>query len=592
MRAPTPRRTTALVAALLSLLLTGCSGLPVDGPVEEGQGEAPTGSAAPFDYDPPGPQRGATRREVVAGFLSALQATPVSTRPAADFLSAEAAASWEPDRRTVVYGTQSISSSGSRIEVRLARSFELDRRGAWVRGQAGGRAGSGRPEVLSLELVLEDGEWRIADPPDAMVIPQSHFVSRYREYSLYFFDPTGSVLVPEPVYLPWGVQAPTLLVRGLLAGPPDAGGTVERTFFPDSTRLGVSVPVRDDGVAEVPLNDGVRDLDPEQLDLALAQLAWTLRQVPEVSSFQITVDGTQMDLPGGSDVVEVGGWGEFSPAIASASADLFGLRDDTVIQLSGADEITVAQLEAAGIPDARSLGVDMASQRFAVVWDGGSEVSTVTRSAEDATPVTGAYSGTDVLRPMWDRTDRLWLVDRAAGGAEVVVVHEGRSRRLAAPGLDGTEVLAATLSRDGTRLAAAVVGPGSETRLVVLRVVRRGAGAPVRLTQAEPLPTAEPLREVRELGWRDPTTVAVLTRPNATTSRVVLVACDGSSRLASFDGAVDVLFDTGLGLAASPGEPTALVVGTRSGRLHALDLQGRWEFDTVEAGIRAPAFVG
>ena len=57
-------------------------------------------------------------------------------------------------------------------------------------------------------------------PPDAMVIPRSHFQTRYRPYSLYFFDPTGSVLVPEQVHLPRGFQAPTMLVSGLLAGPP------------------------------------------------------------------------------------------------------------------------------------------------------------------------------------------------------------------------------------------------------------------------------------------------------------------------------------------------------------------------------------
>jgi hypothetical protein len=380
-------------------------------------------------------------------------------------------------------------------------------------------------------------------------------------------------------------------VRGLLAGPPEEDRTVERTFFPDSTRLGVSVPVRDDGVAEVPLDAGVRDLAPEQLELALAQLAWTLRQVPDVSSFQVTVDGTQLELPGGPDVLEVGAWEGFSPSIASASADLFGLRDDSVIQLSGGSEAAVAQLDGAATTGARSLGVDMASQRFAVVGRDGLAVTVLPRAGEDAAPLRTVYTGTDVLRPMWDRTDRLWLVDRTSGGPMVVVVHRGRARRLPAPGLSDTEVEAATLSRDGTRLVVAVSGAGGDDRLLALRVVRHG-DAPVRLTPAEPLPTAEPLRDVRELGWRDPTTVAVLTRPSGTTSQVVLVACDGSSGLTSFDAGVDVLFDNGHGLAASPGEPTALVVGTGGGRLHALDLQGRWEFDTVEAGLRAPAFVG
>ena len=576
-------------AAAVILALTGCAGLPVDGPVHQGRGESPTSSAAPFDFNPPGPQPEGSKEQVVAGFLSALQATPVSTQPAFEFLSAAAAEGWRPERGTIVYGSQRVRTVGTEVVVGLERSFELDRRGGWVGTQSGRRTAAGVRE-LHLRLVLEDGEWRIDNPPNAMVIPQSHFESRYREHSLYFFDPTGSVLVPEPVYLPWGVQVPTLLVQGLLAGPPEGKRSVERSFFPAGTRLGVSVPVREDGVAEVPLSPRVLDLAPEQLQLALAQLAWTLRQVADVDSFQLTVDGAEIDLPGGINLVEVSGWEEFSPAISSASPYLFGILESSVVQLSGSRESVATSF--AGVGDARSLAVTMDGQRFAVVSQDGRRVAVLPRSADEAATPTATYDGSDLLRPMWDLTDRLWLVDRTAAGAEVRVARQGRVRRLPAPGLDGREVLAASLSRDGTRLVAAVSGDGSEARLMVLRVVRQGGGSPVRLTAAQPLPAPEPLRDVRAVGWRDPTTVAVLSRPSGITSKVVLVACDGSSRLATFDPAVDELFHSATALAASPGGPMALVVAVSNGRLQTLDVQGRWESQAAEAGLRAPAFVG
>jgi hypothetical protein len=124
------------------------------------------------------------------------------------------------------------------------------------------------------------------------------------------------------------------------------------------------------------------------------------------------------------------------------------------------------------------------------------------------------------------------------------------------------------------------------------RVVRRDAGQPVRLTRFVELATPQPLDGGDDLGWRDPTTIAVLTRPTDSTSEVALAATDGSSGAVGPVTPTDVLFDAGVALAASPGDPVALVVRTRSGGLHALDVQGRWDFGAGEEGLRAPAFVG
>jgi hypothetical protein len=110
--------------------------------------------------------------------------------------------------------------------------------------------------------------------------------------------------------------------------------------------------------------------------------------------------------------------------------------------------------------------------------------------------------------------------------------------------------------------------------------------APIRLN------SAEGLRHPIALGWRDPTTVAVLVRPSSTTTRLVLVSCDGASDLSGFEPSADTLFDAGTSLAASPGGPMALYVGASSGEIHALTVQGRWQLDAVDAGISAPTFVG
>jgi hypothetical protein len=573
-------------------LVAGCAGLPDEGSVEVGEGQSSTSSVAPFDFNPPEPEPGASQEQIVAGFLRALQATPVGTRVATQFLTSAAAADWHPDDETVVYASHRLRRAASEVVVELDDAFRLDATGSWD-GPAGGPTGS---TEVTLRLAREDGEWRISDLPDAMIIPQSHFTARYRAYSLYFFDPSGSVLVPEPVYLPWGVQAPTLLVSGLLAGPGSADRAVERSFFPRSTRLGVSVPVSQDGVAQVPLTKEVGDLDEDDLERVLAQLAWTLRQVDEVGSIQLVVDGTPLDLPSGGSTADVDGWGEYTPALASASTDLFGLRGRRVVQEVSGEEIVAGTLAGSGLRGPRSLGVNITGQRFAVVSADGRRAVVLGRAGAEDAAATTAYDGVDLLRPMWDLTDRLWLVDRTAPGAAVLVETPTGFRRLRAPGLGPGRVAAATLSRDGTRLVLAISDPDGDGRLVMHRVVRTGNGTPVRLGHARTIASSRtvgrPMGQVQGLAWRDPTTIAVLLRPTSTTSEVLLISPDGSAGFIELDASPDVLFDVAVALTASPGGPTALVVATRSGRLHALDATGRWDLDAVEAGLRAPAFVG
>ena len=76
--------------------------------------------------------------------------------------------------------------------------------------------------TLDIRLVSEDGQWRIDNPPDALVVPTSFFDRSFARFNLYFFDQTGRTLLPDPVFIPRGEQTATNLVRGLLAGPGSA----------------------------------------------------------------------------------------------------------------------------------------------------------------------------------------------------------------------------------------------------------------------------------------------------------------------------------------------------------------------------------
>ena len=71
-------------------------------------------------------------------------------------------------------------------------------------------------------MVRENNEWRISQAPNALVIPRTFYDQQYQEAEIYFFDPSGRILVPEPVHVPQGIQVAQLassLVRALVRGP-------------------------------------------------------------------------------------------------------------------------------------------------------------------------------------------------------------------------------------------------------------------------------------------------------------------------------------------------------------------------------------
>ncbi len=263
------RRTTLAGALLLALALdagvAGCVQLPHSGPVKSVTVQDDADSETLVDYTPAGPKKGTPPIPLVDNFLTSMTATPLNTRVAREFLTSSSSDRWVPERGTVVYGNQQIVSKGrGNVLLRLRDVVELGGGGAWRGDPTGGRGHN-----YDLRLVKQGGQWRIDKPPDRLLIPRAHFDTQYEQFLLYFVAKAARVLVPEPVYVPRGRQAPTLLVASLLRGPRPGPG-VERTLLPRGTHLdGISVPVSRDGTAEVPLSDQILEIDDNQLSHGL-----------------------------------------------------------------------------------------------------------------------------------------------------------------------------------------------------------------------------------------------------------------------------------------------------------------------------------
>lgn len=588
----------ALVAGAALLLGTaGCVSLPSTGGVQTDVGDQPVdqGDGA-YEFTPSGPRPGSTPIKIVEDFLLSMQASPQSTAVARKFLTDEGRAGWYPDKATMVYGSRLVTGAPQTFDIDLEETVQLDDRGAWV-GEVGGR-GTVR---YTLSLVRERGEWRISNPPDALIIPRSHFESRYEQFFVYFFDPTGEVLIPEPTYLPRGEQAATLLVRRLLRGPDPRLGSVLRTYIPGGTENVLSVPVDGEGVAEVPLSAQLLQLDTAERELALAQLAWTLRQVAGLERMHVTVDGSPLEVAGDGSAQDVTAWPEHDPAGYGSSRELFGFRGEEAVALTADDLELVGRFGGAEFA-LREVAADLLGERAAGVTEDGTTVVVVPRATAGGDPpppesTDVAYdSGTDLLRPAWDVFGQLWLVDRTAGGARVSVVRDGEVSQVAAPGLTGEDVSSFVVSRDGSRLVAVVPGRSGD-ELVVARVLRAESGKVRGLTRAKALPLAEEgVDEIRDLAWRTAGSLVVLTGPSPESSQLLLALVDGSTSAVESEAVAEPLRRRATRVVASPTAGSATYLADEDGTLYELAGDGEWVEVTAptiaESGLLTPGFAG
>jgi hypothetical protein len=565
----TSRVSAAMVMLVLCALLSaGCATLPESGPVHTAAADrADRPQDAPY-FSPNEPVKDASPSAIVNGFMVAMRANPLSTSVARKFLSERARRAWHPNRGTVVYDAAEVQQTRDGANVRLSDIRHLDARGGW-------RGGSpGRSVTLDTRLVSERGQWRIDNPPDALVVPTSFFDSTFARFNLYFFDQTGRTLLPDPVFIPRGEQTATNLVRGLLSGPGRGLSQVTRSALPSRTDLDLSVVVTESGVAEVPLSREILQVSGNELNRAADQLAWTLRQVPGITGVRITVAGSPVPLRGRQIDVPVTSGEEFAAA-GSATAQLWALRDGRVVDVSSADPEPVDSPLGKPGYSMRSLAVSESPHRIAAVSGNGRTVFVASADGESKRVSRPLVAGTDVLRPRYDMFGNLWLVDRTPNGARVFVVDDGRVRRLRIPGVTGADVAAFSVSRDGARLAVAYAGTPTP-RLRVVDILRTDEGTVSGAGRSQVFsPGGTDAARVIDIGWRDPATLAVLSRPTAETSKLSFISADGSPTDPTLVEP-SVFRGAAAAMVVAPNADLPLHLITPDQRLYTLSSNGNW----------------
>lgn len=564
------RRTLWAPLVLLVALLVGCSSIPTSGEVKEGDGRA----GEPGQIIPQGalPGLDASPEEILRGFLAATPAGVNSAHQISrEYLTATASSRWEPWRGVTVYRSDPrftiVSTTTSRVvyAVSMAVAASVDEDGLFTE--------TGQQAEREFEFTLErdaQGQWRVDELPDAVLLNQSNFANLYRAVTLYFPTPDRAFLVPD---VRWFARdtAPTFAVRALLeSGPAPWLRDAVSIAHLGSTRLeGESVLVDSTGTAVVELSASFMDLSRDDQALLLAQLQAVLtRGTSGVSNMQVQVQGVQVSVPPDDSLLR-------DPA---PDGPLLAIDEQGVVVALGADGL--APLDGVVQLDPETVGpLAQGADGFPlVVVDGPRRlVSPRGESLSEAW-----LEGRRLVQPSVDRHGWAWTSPSVNAGRLLAARSAVESVEVIAEWLEGREVRSLRVSRDGARVV--VVSSGEEGVTVdVAAIVRDEIGRPQRI--GVPHQVGAVLTEASEAVWVDESNLAVLgSVAGVAISSIQNVAVDGltTSRGAPGGGSPVV------SLAASKGERTTFVA-TEDGTLWQWRAAS-WE--QVASGVRFPAFPG
>ncbi|MBA2698764.1 MAG: GerMN domain-containing protein [Nocardioidaceae bacterium] len=573
------------VVVLAAVTMAGCVSIPTDSSISRGRDVGVRDEPQLNSNLPPGPASGASREDIVAGFFDAMLAYPRQDALAREFLTQRAAEEWTPDQSLVVYDDQEVTDGPDRVTVQALRLGTLDSRGAWT---------SSTPATskvnVSLRTELVDGQWRIENPPVGTYIDADYFDRYLEPFSLYFFDPTETILTPDPIYLPLGESTLALLVEDLLRGPSLRLAGIVSTAAPRGLTVAGAVTLSTTGRAQIPLSSQAREMSGNQRRLLAAQLTWTLKPLTEVESIVLTVDGKRIEVPGSGAAFGIDAFSGYDPAGFGASLrQLFGLSSRGLVTVSVDGTSPVTGSIGRGHNDARSGAVEPSGDRAALVDAVGHRLVV----GEVSTAGTGTSvwfrNGTDLLRPSWDIHHVLWVVDATAQGAAVYTLTAGRSRRVEVAGISGETVLGFAVSRDGARLAA-IVRERDKTKLLI-SIIDRSSERPadVDLSAAEEVEGPDvTFSGTDNVTWLSPTSVAVLANDDGGDLQPFEVRIDGSN-LSTFDGFLPIRPVT---IAAAPNPDVPLVVGSSNARLYLRSPEAGWAAYSQQAKVRQPFYPG
>jgi hypothetical protein len=474
------RRLSALLLA--AVVLAGCASVPSS---SAPQAIGTVERAAPSNLPKPAP--GMDPDVLLREFLKAT-ADPANRHLAArQFLTQSASSAWDDaGSATLIDHVVFVETRGvDRVSVTMRADILGSLSDMGVFETAEGPL----PDPGPIELVKTTGGWRINRLPNGVFLDWKQFQATYKRNTLYFVDPTGKTMVPDPRYVAVSDhdQLATELVSKLVAGPRPALAHAVLNLLAPPLRLIGPVTRADGGKtgvgrgyagARIDLQN-LSTTDPHSRQLVAAQIIWTLARADINGPYVINSEGAPLDdrFADGWTTSDVAAT---DPGVADgASAGVHALVGGSLVALDGPRSTPVPGAFGR-MPDQTGAALSRSGHQVASVVTqrpGAPDMAAELWIGDLGGEAVQAADGRSLSRPSWALDDAVWVV--VDGNNVLRAIQEAASGQPARIPVDSATVSSRfpgpiaelQLSRDGTRAAMVIGG-----QVILASVEQRQAG--------------------------------------------------------------------------------------------------------------------
>ncbi|MFT3861220.1 LpqB family beta-propeller domain-containing protein [Micropruina sp.] len=454
------------MAVCLAMVLAGCVAVPTSGPVERHSPAAEQANPG-VEIAPVPPAADAPPGLIVEGFLHAMATYQDGYAVARQFLTSAASELWQPEAGVEIYAAgypPQVSDSGVVLTAPLIG--RLNAQGSFT------TVSTSAPQYLhDFGLVRDaDNQWRISQPPRGLLISQSLFVSTWVRADVCFWDATGTVLVPDPRFVPKGRIGLLDTVRAVLMGPSSLTAAAYRVPLVAQLQA-TAVSLSANGLAEVELGGATDELGQEAKRRLAAELVWSLTSLEGVTAIRIRGNGALWDVGDSAGLITTADNMTGAPVQPLVSDQVFVLRDGAIQRLGWDAPAGDAQPLGAGVVgNASTIAARSDGQVVAVVTDGGTRLRTV-QVREGTARVELAAQGLALVR--WTRQNELLVALERTHDTRLRMVRNATTVPVRTDALPTGRIRSLAVAPDGVRVALVIEEQGRSV-LGTTAMVREG----------------------------------------------------------------------------------------------------------------------